>query len=393
MLKILKEYSYLLCLTGSLFLFAFLYMMGWLPEDILQEMEGNISSAKHMVFLEESDDFSIAEEWKILSQNFLSGQKIKEEKRTIREIIGEVFLLNVFEQGKEEELAKNEFSDRMEAVEQVQEETEKKPDEAVVVKAEAESNTPVKPVTETENDISVTSKSEEKKDRTEKVEAVEKIEAEQGINVSERTEVAEKKWIFQRGDVSYFDDALFIGDSRTEGLREYGGLGNATVLSDSGMSIYRVWKEKFSVGGKKQSLEEILSNHRYGKVYLMLGINELGYDYDQTKKRYEESLAKIIATQPEAIIYLQANLHVTDEKSKNSDIYNNENINRINLIMKELAEKNQCVYLDVNPLFDDENGNLSKEYTVDQAHILGIYYIDWANWILEHCAVLKETKG
>ena len=333
MLKILKEYSYLFCLTGSLLLFSFLYVMGWLPEDILQEIEGKVSFAEHTVFSEERDDVTMAEKLQVLSQNIIIGQEAKEDRRTIREILREVFFLNIFEQSKEEQLVKNEVPHQKESVETIQEEMGKIQEESAVAKVEAESNTPKKSETETENDISVTSKSEEKKDKTEK------IEAEQGINISERTEVTEKKWIFQKGDVSYFDDALFIGDSRTEGLREYGGLGNATVLSDSGMSIYRVWKEKFSVGGKKQSLEEILSNHRYGKVYLMLGINELGYDYNQTKKRYEESLAKIIATQPEAIIYLQANLHVTDEKSKNSDIYNNENINRINLIMKELADR------------------------------------------------------
>ena len=33
-----------------------------------------------------------------------------------------------------------------------------------------------------------------------------------------------------------FDDVLFIGDSRTDGLSEYGHLGNADVFADSGLS-------------------------------------------------------------------------------------------------------------------------------------------------------------
>ena len=53
--------------------------------------------------------------------------------------------------------------------------------------------------------------------------------------------------------------------------------------------------------------------------------------------------------------------------------------------LKELAEEKGYFYLDVNPIFDDEKGNLSKEYTVDQAHILGKYYGDWVNWILQYC--------
>ncbi|MBR5579152.1 MAG: hypothetical protein IKW28_09195, partial [Lachnospiraceae bacterium] len=186
-------------------------------------------------------------------------------------------------------------------------------------------------------------------------------------------------------DNSYFSDALFIGDSRTEGLREYGNLGQATVLADSGMSIYRLWKATFTIDNKKQTLEQILTEKKFGKVYLMLGINELGYDRDQTINKYREALSRIEEAQPEAFIFLMANLHVTDEKAKNSDIYNNTNINQMNQRLEELAKEKGYMYLDVNPVFDDENGNLSKKYTVDQAHILGIYYTDWGNWILEHC--------
>lgn len=196
----------------------------------------------------------------------------------------------------------------------------------------------------------------------------------------------EKVPVFFTSDSSYFDDALFIGDSRTEGLKEYGNLGKATVLSDSGMSVYRLWKEDFNVEGKKQKLDQILLEKKFGKVYLMLGVNELGYDFGQTMKKYRETLSHIEETQPEAFIFLQANLHVTNEKAKNSEIYNNKNIDQMNQYLEELASERGYIYLDVNPLFDDESGSLSKEYTVDQAHILGKYYTDWVNWILEHCA-------
>ena len=40
---------------------------------------------------------------------------------------------------------------------------------------------------------------------------------------------------------SYFDDALFIGDSRTVGLYEYGDLSHALVIADSGMNIYKLF--------------------------------------------------------------------------------------------------------------------------------------------------------
>ena len=36
----------------------------------------------------------------------------------------------------------------------------------------------------------------------------------------------------------YFDDALFIGDSRTEGIRDYGTLKNAQYFCHRGLSSY-----------------------------------------------------------------------------------------------------------------------------------------------------------
>ena len=46
--------------------------------------------------------------------------------------------------------------------------------------------------------------------------------------------------VFQSVDDSYFDDALFIGDSRTEGLALYGSLTNADYFSSVGLTIFKV---------------------------------------------------------------------------------------------------------------------------------------------------------
>jgi len=196
---------------------------------------------------------------------------------------------------------------------------------------------------------------------------------------------------FYHADVSYFDDALFIGDSRTVGLYEYGGLGNAEVFAHSGMSIYKVFKEEFELrSGEKTTLETALQTKQFGKVYIMLGINELGYDFDQTVARFSEAIAFIKEWQPEALIFLQANLHITNKKSEDSDLFNNTNINLFNQAVSELADGKQTFYLDVNPLYDDADGGLSEEFTTDHAHILGKYYIDWADFILQNAVRVSE---
>lgn len=209
---------------------------------------------------------------------------------------------------------------------------------------------------------------------------------------SQTEDMTQESIEFYHAGISYFDDALFIGDSRTVGLYEYGGLGGAEVFAHSGMSIYKIFKEEFELrNGEKMTLENALKTKQFGKVYIMLGINELGYDFDQTVERFKETVAMIQELQPESLIFIQANLHITNEKSEESELFNNTNIDSFNHAVSELADGEKIFYLDVNPLYDDGNGALAEEFTTDHAHILGKYYVDWVDFILRNA--VKTERG
>lgn len=180
----------------------------------------------------------------------------------------------------------------------------------------------------------------------------------------------------------YFEDALFIGDSRTVGLMEYGNMDGATFFADSGMSVFKLDKKKVYLPSEgKLGFEEVLTRKEYGKVYLMLGINELGYRFDILQEKYKETVERIQKRQGNAIIYLCANMHVTEEQSQKDEIYNNQNINRVNKMISSLADNERIFYIDVNEKFDDENGSLSTEYASDSFHVYGKYYMDWVDWL------------
>lgn len=181
-----------------------------------------------------------------------------------------------------------------------------------------------------------------------------------------------------------FTNVLFIGDSRTAGLSEYGDLGQAEVFADSGMSVFNLFDSRVKTkSGNKLTLREVLSRRQFQTIYLMLGINELGYEYSSIIKKYQSVVDTIQSLQPGAVLVLQANLHVTGNKSASSSTYNNEKINRLNSGIQILAEENSCFYLDVNPVFDDENGNLKADYSTDGSHVLGKYYSVWVDWLKE----------
>ena len=189
-------------------------------------------------------------------------------------------------------------------------------------------------------------------------------------------------------DMAYFDDALFIGDSRTVGIAEYGYLENADYFADVSMTVFKLFTAKLSVdGGEKVSLETALTQKQYGKVYVMVGINELGHNREQAVAKFGELISLIETTQPGATIYICANLHVTESRSKTDAIINNDNINSYNKALSAFADGENKFYIYVNPVFDDMSGSLSEDYASDSAHMEAQHYDMWCDWLMEQAVV------
>ena len=148
------------------------------------------------------------------------------------------------------------------------------------------------------------------------------------------------------------------------------------------MSSFNLLSTNLTVkDGSKKTLEELLSQHSYERIYLMLGINELGYPPFSVTKKYASIVDWIHQLQPQARIILEANLHVTKKKSDSDPVYGNGKIDSLNQAIYQMAVEKGCGYIDVNSLFDDGQGNLDSKYSVDNAHIMGKYYTVWAEWL------------
>lgn len=185
----------------------------------------------------------------------------------------------------------------------------------------------------------------------------------------------------------YFDDAVFIGDSRTVGLHDYGGLDKATFFATVGLNVYDMWSQRFcEVDGEKLTLEEALSRRQYKKIYFQIGINEMGRGtVDTFMQAYEESVRKFQQLQPDAIIYVQGIMRVTKEKSDKDKIFNNPGIQVRNERIAQLADNMKIFYIDVNEVVCDDTGNLRKELTFDNLHLYGSKYYIWVDFL--------KTKG
>lgn len=200
-------------------------------------------------------------------------------------------------------------------------------------------------------------------------------------NRTKEPQAVRRKFVTVEED--YFDDAVFIGDSRTVGLQDYGGLDQTDFFATVGMNVYDLWTERFcQVEGEKVTLEEALSAKQYGKVYIQIGINEMGRGtLDDFMEKYAQSVEKIRQLQPEAYIYLQGIMKVTAEKSNSDSIFNNEGIQARNEQIAKLADGITVFYIDVNEAVCDETGGLRADLTFDHLHLYGSKYDIWVDFL------------
>ena len=206
--------------------------------------------------------------------------------------------------------------------------------------------------------------------------------------------------MFARGEVtytlgetddSYFEDALFIGDSRTSGLAEYGSMMDHTsFMSRESASIYALFSSKmdFREPGsdvRETDLYDVLSARQYGKIYLSVGVNELGigntYGYYDL---YRRALIKIRVMQPEAIIYIQGSMHVSEAVAKKDKVTNNTIIVQRNKAIATLANGYNIFYIDMNTAVCDKNGNLIADYSGDGVHLKASKYELWHESLLQN---------
>lgn len=200
--------------------------------------------------------------------------------------------------------------------------------------------------------------------------------------------------VYEKVDESYFDDAVFIGDSRTVGLYDYAGLDKATFYASSGLTVYKLFQEpdgRYKDGNWNENIETALKRDKFGKVYLMIGINEMGTgDVDYFMQHYEAAVARIRELQPDAVIYLESIMRVTTERSEQGDYINNAGIDERNQRIAQLADNQTVFYLDVNSVVCDETGGLEPEYTFDGVHLYARYIDIWKQYLMEHAVIVQQ---
>jgi lysophospholipase L1-like esterase len=129
--------------------------------------------------------------------------------------------------------------------------------------------------------------------------------------------------------------------------------------------------------GMRERLDEVL-RHKPTKLFLMAGVNDLAYHSpSKVWSKYERLVNEILAKSPDTKLYLQSVLPVNNIVSPTA--LDNEDVEALNTQIEQFAEAKNLVFLDVNKVLRDLDGNLDAAYTLDGVHINGAAYLKWAS--------------
>ena len=185
-------------------------------------------------------------------------------------------------------------------------------------------------------------------------------------------------------DESFFDDALFIGDSRMVSSAYYARLGKADYFTDVGMNVFQM----FSVTASDDNfdatdLTTLLQNRTYKKIFIMLGINECGYPMSSLLSAYQEDIDTLKSLQPDATIYLLKVYGVSRSVSESASYFSPQRLQEVNDGIAGLADGKKVHCLDASHLYCDDEGYMKEEYTSDGVHPYAKDAALFAQWLCQ----------
>lgn len=167
----------------------------------------------------------------------------------------------------------------------------------------------------------------------------------------------------------FYDDAGFIGDSVSYSLvlraNQTGEFGDAIFFVRGGNGIAGYVNHFKTIGyrGKEYSIEDAVAASGVKKLFVMIGVNDLGFmTVEETMDYYRAMMDSILALSPDVEVYIQSLLPVIDAGIQGAK---NKHVDALNELLKAYAEENGFHYVDIYPYIRDHTGNMPEAYSSD----------------------------
>lgn len=194
-------------------------------------------------------------------------------------------------------------------------------------------------------------------------------------------------WYYQQR-MAYFEQSptikgaiVFLGNSITERAEWQ------ELLADSRYPVLNRGIGGDNSFGILARIDEVLRG-RPRAIFLMDGINDQFRKLPQevSVNNYKRIIKRIKKISPKTLIYLQSALPINEERTKEPYTKGrNVLVPILNEKLRQLAADENIPFVDLCPLFQDNEGKLNAIYSADGVHLIPSAYIKWVQ-------LLKEKK-
>ena len=164
----------------------------------------------------------------------------------------------------------------------------------------------------------------------------------------------------------------------------FGGLEYGDFFASTSASVVNAARMKPEGSETGLSLLESLGQKQYGKIYILLGINEIGFEPDYFVQLYGVLLDEITAKEPDAVIYIMGLTPVTAKKSAEGETFSLARVREYNRALYAMAEARGLRYVDLEEALAGEDGYLAEEESTDGIHLTRDKYPAWADYLRRH---------
>ncbi|HHY53547.1 MAG TPA: hypothetical protein GX499_09970 [Clostridiales bacterium] len=188
-------------------------------------------------------------------------------------------------------------------------------------------------------------------------------------------------------DNSYFDDAIFFGDSISTGITAYNIANNTACVAAIGVSPNTALTTPYIPtrdGGKVTILEAAKAYGQRNKVYIMLGGNGLWQDKESFIADYQKFIDAVKEQYPGAIIYIQSMTPVARGVENKYPSVTYQKVLEYNQAIAQLAKDNNLPFVNVFEALCDEEGYLPEGVSADGLHLSAEYYFKWFDYLKSH---------
>ena len=176
---------------------------------------------------------------------------------------------------------------------------------------------------------------------------------------------------------SYYDRAVFVGDSIMVGYRNYAlnnaaaSAHNADFLANVSYSLYNAFAPVTggslhpTYAGQKRFVWESISMMDVDRVFIFFGTNELvGVAPDAIVGKYKDFIANIQAAKPGIEIHIISMTPVYS--TTNKGCLNNTGVNMLNALLVQMCQENGYGYVGLHDYMMDETGAMNPIYSSDR---------------------------